>query len=62
MFSRSEWHWVALATALVVASSFGVHIAGWLTSSPDLHFTGIITNIPDGHSYIAKMRQGYDGQ
>lgn len=61
LYRRGEWHWLTGAAILVVLLSFMVHIIGWLNSSGGWHFTGIIINVPDGHSYIAKMHQGYDG-
>ena len=59
--NRREWHWVALvALALVVASSLPYLIA-WAVRPEGAHFTGLLVNPLDGHSYIAKMRQGLDG-
>jgi hypothetical protein len=61
LYRRDEWYWLAVATILVVLLSFALHIVGWLNPSDGRYFTGIIINVPDGHSYIAKMRQGYEG-
>ena len=60
-YRHGEWRWVAVAAGAVVLLSFVPHILGWLNSTDDWRFTGIIINVPDGHSYIAKMRQGYAG-
>jgi hypothetical protein len=60
LYRRDEWRWVAVATGVIVLLSFWPHILGWLNSG-DLHFTSILKNVPDGQSYIAKMRQGYEG-
>jgi len=46
--------------ALVVASSLPYFIA-WAVRPEGAHFTGLLVNPLDGHSYIAKMRQGLDG-
>jgi hypothetical protein len=61
LYHRDEWRWVTVVTALIVLLSFMLHIIGWLNSSGGWHFMGIVINVPDGHSYIAKMRQGYEG-
>ena len=59
--NRTEWRWVALVTlALVIASSLPYLIA-WAVTPEGAHFTGLLVNPLDGHSYIAKMRQGLDG-
>ena len=57
-----EWRWVVLVTmALVIASSLPYLIA-WMMAPEGAHFTGLLVNPLDGHSYIAKMRQGLDGR
>ena len=33
-----------------------------MTTPPELFYTGFLTNPEDGHSYLAKMRQGQRGQ
>ncbi len=59
--NRREWRWIASVTlALVIASSLPYLIA-WAVTPEDAHFTGLLVNPLDGHSYIAKMRQGLDG-
>ena len=58
---RGEWRWIVLvALALVFASSLPYLIA-WAVTPEGAHFTGLLVNPLDGHSYIAKMRQGLDG-
>jgi hypothetical protein len=37
------------------------YIVGWLSSNNEVFFTGFIANPLDSFSYLAKMRQGYDG-
>jgi len=59
--NHKEWRWVGLLTlALVVISSLPYLIA-WAATPEGTHFTGLLINPLDGHSYIAKMRQGLDG-
>ncbi len=48
------------AVAMLALSCVPYLVAVWL--APDgWHFAGIIVNPLDGHSYLAKMRQGFDG-
>jgi hypothetical protein len=59
--NRREWCWVVLVTlALVVASSLP-YLVAWAVTPERAHFTGLLVNPLDGHSYIAKMRQGLAG-
>ncbi len=48
------------SVALVLASSLPYLIA-WAATPADAHFTGLVFNPIDGHSYLAKMRQGFEG-
>jgi len=58
---RKEWRWVALVTlALVIVSSLP-YVLAWAAAPEDAQFTGLLVNPLDGHSYIAKMRQGLEG-
>ena len=56
-----EWRWVLLVTLALVAASSLPYLAAWALTPEDAHFTGLIFNPQDGHSYIAKMRQGLEG-
>lgn len=56
-----EWRWVALAAAGVALLSSLPYLVVALTTPPDLRFGGALVNPIDGQSYLAKMRQGYDG-
>ncbi|MBN2676729.1 MAG: hypothetical protein JXR32_01555 [Anaerolineaceae bacterium] len=52
----------ALLLALVIISlNLGLLVYGQLSAGSDYVFGGIVYNPLDGNSYIAKMRQGYDG-
>ncbi len=59
--TRSEWRW-AIGWSLVILflSCLPYLIAGQL-APPGWQFAGFLVNPLDGHSYIAKMRQGYEG-
>lgn len=58
---RSEWRWAAgAALALAVASTLP-YLVAWATTPSGARFTGLLFNPQDANSYIAKMRQGFDG-
>lgn len=60
--SAGEWWW-AIGAALIVVSAAAVpYLVAWLISPPGEEFTGLLVNPLDGHSYLAKMRQGAGGQ
>jgi hypothetical protein len=46
--------------ALILVSNLPYLIA-WAATPDDAHFTGLVFNPQDGHSYVAKMRQGFEG-
>lgn len=57
-----EWLWVlAWGTVLVVLTSLP-YVVGALASTPDHVFGGLVYNVVDCNSYIAKMRQGAQGE
>jgi hypothetical protein len=59
--NRETWRWILPVTmALVIASSLP-YLVAWAATPDGAHFTGLVVNPLDGHSYIAKMRQGLDG-
>jgi len=56
-----EWRWVVWAAiAVVLLSSLSYAIVA-MTTPADVRFGGALVNAFDGQSYLAKMRQGYDG-
>jgi len=59
--NRREWRWVVLVTLVLVIASSLPYLAAWMVRPAGTHFTGLLINPLDGHSYIAKMRQGLDG-
>ncbi len=58
---REEWRWVALAAVALVTVSSLPYLVGWAVTPDDAHFTALMVNPLDGHSYVAKMRQGLAG-
>ncbi|HUV91277.1 MAG TPA: hypothetical protein VMY80_16605, partial [Anaerolineae bacterium] len=58
---RREWRWVGLVALVVVVASCLPYLVAWAATPEGAHFTGLLVNPLDGHSYIAKMRQGLDG-
>ncbi|MGD2143185.1 MAG: hypothetical protein PVF54_01765, partial [Anaerolineae bacterium] len=59
--NRREWRWLAWAcVALLIAGSLPYLIA-WVAAPDQTHFTGLVFNPQDGNSYLAKMRQGFNG-
>jgi hypothetical protein len=59
--NRKEWRWAVLVTLTLVIISSLPYLVAWAVTPEGAHFTGLLVNPLDGHSYIAKMRQGLDG-
>lgn len=60
--SGLEWRWAAIWAIMgVILTSLPYLIVFWATPS-ELFYTGFLTNPQDGHSYLAKMRQGQRGE
>jgi len=59
--NRREWQWAMLVTLVLVIASNLPYLIAWAVRPEGAHFTGLLVNPLDGHSYIAKMRQGLDG-
>jgi hypothetical protein len=61
LVSRAEWRWVAFwSLALLALLTLPYALALWLTP-PGWQFSGFLLNPLDGHSYLAKMDQGFRG-
>ncbi|MEA3374704.1 MAG: hypothetical protein U9R72_00655 [Chloroflexota bacterium] len=58
---RGEWRWVAGAVVVLVVVSSLPYAIAWATTPEGAGFTGLVFNPQDGHSYLAKMRQGLEG-
>ena len=59
--SRKEWSWVITWTIIVLAISCLPYLIAWIATPPGYQFGGIVVNPLDGNSYVAKMRQGWQG-
>ena len=57
----SAWRKVVGAALLILLVSSLPYLIAWAATPEQAHFTGILLNPLDGHSYLAKMRQGADG-
>ncbi len=58
---RSEWTWVVVVAACVVALASLPYIVVYLLTPSDLRFLGVLINPLDGDSYLAKMQIGAQG-
>ena len=59
--SSAERRWVSVASIGVLALASLPYVAGLIYATPDRIFTGLQVNPLDGLSYLAKMREGWDG-
>lgn len=59
---RKEWRWALTWACVVVAVTCLPYLYAWLAAPEGLVFGGLLTNPLDGNSYLAKMRQGFEGQ
>lgn len=62
MIDRSEWRWLIGCTLALVALASLPYVIAYLTVPDDLFYTGFLSNPEDGHTYLAKMRQGWRGE
>ncbi|MBN1639589.1 MAG: hypothetical protein JXA09_00045 [Anaerolineae bacterium] len=62
MTSGTEWRWVAIWAAALVALAALPYLIGYLAAPDDLCFTGFVANPADGHSYLTKTNQGFRGE
>ncbi len=60
--SRREWQLAALLTLLVLLLALLPTWYGFHAAPEGKVFSGLLVNPVDGHSYLAKMRQGWRGQ
>ena len=57
----NERLWIALCVCALLALTVAPYVVAWLGAPEGRVFTGVLYNPWDGHSYLAKMRQGWDG-
>lgn len=61
MISRSEIRWVAILTLLVTSLTALPYIYAQVAAPAGYTFGGVMINPEDGNTYLAKIREGYDG-
>ena len=59
--SSTELRLAALIAVIVVAIAFLPYALGYLLTAPGWEFGGVVMNFEDAHGYLAKMRQGAEG-
>ncbi len=59
--NRQERSWLAWTVLVLMLISNLPYLIAWAATPADAHFTGLVFNPIDGHSYLAKMRQGLEG-
>ena len=59
--SRSEWCWAIIWSIVVLILSCLPYLIAVQLAPAGWQFAGFLVNPLDGHSYLAKMRQGFDG-
>ncbi len=59
---RTDHLWIALCIGALLALTVVPYALAWLGAPDGLVFTGVLYNPWDGHSYLAKMRQGWEGR
>lgn len=58
---RRDRRWVTLWIVVILAVSCAPYLIAWAAAPEGKVFGGILYNPLDGHSYLAKMRQGWGG-
>jgi hypothetical protein len=56
-----EWRWASGWSIIIVLLSCLPYLIAWLTAPAGWEFAGVLVNPYDGHSYLAKIRQGMEG-
>jgi hypothetical protein len=59
--SKKEWFRVVIWAIVILAISSLPYLVAWIATPPGYQFGGIVVNPLDGNSYLAKMRQGWEG-
>ncbi|HXV97312.1 MAG TPA: hypothetical protein VEC93_02745, partial [Anaerolineae bacterium] len=59
--TSQEWRWAIGWSIAVVFLSCLPYLIAVLTAPQGWQFAGILVNPYDGHSYLAKIRQGLEG-
>jgi hypothetical protein len=56
-----EWRWAIIWSGIILLITSLPYLYGALLATPELHFSGFIIGVEDGNSYLAKMREGWEG-
>jgi hypothetical protein len=59
--NRRERIWLIRTALILVLAGSLPYLIAWAATPAEAHFTGLVFNPIDGHSYLAKMRQGFEG-
>lgn len=59
---QAEWRWAGIWSVVLVLMAMLPYVVVDATTPEDLFFLGFLSNPEDGHSYLAKMRQGFRGE
>jgi hypothetical protein len=59
--NQPDWRWALRWALVILAVGCLPYLVAWLTTPTGYQFSGILVNPLDGNSYLAKMRQGWDG-
>ncbi len=60
--SRAEWRWALIGVGLVAIVACLPYVYAQIVVPSGQTFSGFLINVQDGNSYLAKMRQGYEGE
>ena len=61
VIEQDEWRWVLVASSLLIIAISIPFVWAYAAAVPGHCFGGFLVNPVDGHSYLAKMYQGYSG-
>jgi hypothetical protein len=61
MTIAKEYKWLMVWTVVVVAAASVPYLVAYLATPDGLFYLGFLSNPEDGHTYLAKMRQGWQG-
>jgi hypothetical protein len=62
MIDRNEHRWLVVWTVILVAAASAPYLIAYLATPDGLVYLGFLSNPEDGHTYLAKMRQGWRGE
>ena len=58
----AEWRWVAVFAVAVMAFTTVPYAVGFAAQRDGWQFGGFLIGVEDGNAYLARMRQGAEGQ